>query len=60
MYQQVIDQLICELYNKFYKKNKKLFESNGVEYWRQATQYKESQLRIELTKAKYQKLIKSQ
>ncbi len=35
------DQLKCKIYERFYKRNKELFESDSIEYWHQCRRYYE-------------------
>jgi len=38
---QLEDKIKCRLYEKFYQRNKTLFEKDGVEYWRKCREYAE-------------------
>lgn len=40
-----LSRVTCELYNRFYKSNKRLFAKNAVDYWATARRYAEPILR---------------
>ena len=43
--EDVIDRIVCKLYNKFYEQNKELFKKDRIEYWHKANIYKNNELR---------------
>lgn len=52
--EDVIDKIVCKLYNKFHEENKELFKKDRIEYWHKANIYKNNELR----KLNYNKIIK--
>ena len=43
--EDVIDKIVCKLYNKFHEENKGLFKKDRIEYWHKANIYKNNELR---------------
>ncbi|MBW2985271.1 hypothetical protein KY313_01285 [Candidatus Woesearchaeota archaeon] len=43
--EDVIDKIVCKLYNKFHEENKELFKKDRIEYWHKANIYKNNELR---------------
>lgn len=43
--EDVIDKIICKLYNKFHEEHKELFKKDRIEYWHKANIYKNNELR---------------
>ena len=40
-----MDKIVCRLYKEFHEKNQSLFDKDRVEYWHNATIYKNNELR---------------